>query len=79
MTRLAELLDNKERTLDEANELVDLLAGFIATQGAAIMQLRELASEQGAALAMVTGIVAPEPKKRPKLVGFDKSSLIKVN
>lgn len=73
--RLGELIGNKDRTLAEANELIDLLVGYVVQHGAAIIDIRDKMATQEGAIEMVADIVAPRDDDGP-LVGIAPPKLI---
>lgn len=73
-TRLKELATNKARTLEEANELVDLMLTYVAQIQTSILDVRDkMATQEGAIEAMADMIAPKEPANG--LVGFEKPKL----
>lgn len=72
--RLAELLGNKQRTLEEANELIDIMVGYVVQHGASIIDMRDKMATQEGAIEVLADMVAPQGPTG--LVGFDKPEII---
>lgn len=75
--RLGELIGNKDRTLAEANELIDLLVGYVVQQGSSIIDMRDRMATQEGAIEVLANMVAPE--KGSKLIGFDEPKIVMPN
>lgn len=72
--RLGELLGNKARTLEEANELVDILVGYVVQAQTSILDIRDRMATQEGAIETLANMVAPEQDS--KLIGFDEPKLV---
>jgi hypothetical protein len=71
--RLGELLGNKSRSLEEANELIDILVGYVVQHGTSIIDIRDKMATQEGAIETLADMLAPQQEG---LVGFDKPELI---
>lgn len=85
-SRFRRLLAKEKRTLAETNELLDQMVGHIATQGAAIIDLRAKMVDhkdaiEGIGERVMPGFVAPQHDNpaRPELIGFEPPPKLKVN
>ena len=73
-SRLKVLASNKNRTLEESNELVDLLLVFTAQIQSSVLDIRDRMATQEGAIETLVDIVAP--KGEEGLVGFKKPGLV---
>lgn len=76
-SRLRELATNNNRTLEEANELVDLLLNYVAVIQTSILDIRDRMATQEGAIETLADMVAP--KDGNGLVGFEKPELIGID
>lgn len=64
------------RTLEEANELIDMLARSLAVQGASIIDVREKMVEHKDAIERVANMAMDIEDEEPRIIGFEKPTLI---
>lgn len=75
-SRLRQLATNKSRTLEEANELADLLLIFTAQLQTSVLDIRDKMATQEGAIEMLANMIAPEDASKAGLVGFDEPKIV---
>lgn len=74
--RLGTLVGKKDRTLGEANELIDLMVGYLVQHGSSILDIRDRMATQEGAIEMLADMVAPKGLDNDRLVGLEPPELV---